>query len=51
NAITLAVVASVRHLDTDYDRLLMSGVPRMSARDRIRATIDAKLTEFRRPPR
>ena len=27
NAITLAVVASVRHLDTDYDRLLMSGVP------------------------
>ncbi|GLW06278.1 hypothetical protein Misp01_14080 [Microtetraspora sp. NBRC 13810] len=47
NAITLAVVASIRHLDTDYDDLLMSGVPRMAARDRIRARLDAKLTEFR----
>ncbi|MFI6324458.1 DUF2293 domain-containing protein [Nonomuraea sp. NPDC050556] len=51
NAITLAVVASVRHLDTDYDRLLMSGVPRMEARDRIRPAIEAKLTELRRPAR
>ncbi|MEU5864726.1 DUF2293 domain-containing protein [Nonomuraea sp. NPDC047529] len=51
NAITLAVIASVRHLDTDYDRLLMSGVPRMEARDRIRNAIEAKLTEFRRPSR
>ncbi|MEU6999695.1 DUF2293 domain-containing protein [Nonomuraea sp. NPDC046570] len=49
NAITLAVVASIRHLDTDYDTLLMSGVPRMQARDRIRPTIDTKLTEFRKP--
>ncbi|GGT21006.1 DUF2293 domain-containing protein [Nonomuraea spiralis] len=49
NAITLAVIASVRHLDTDYDRLLMSGVPRMEARDRIRDTIETKLTEFRQP--
>ncbi|MBT2233070.1 DUF2293 domain-containing protein [Nonomuraea sp. NEAU-A123] len=48
NAITLAVVASIRHLDTDYDRLLMSGVPRMEARDLIRERIDAKLAEFRR---
>lgn len=47
NAITLAVVASIRHLDTDYDRLLMAGVPRMEARDRIRETIDRKLAEFR----
>ncbi|MDF2706956.1 MAG: hypothetical protein K0R62_2608 [Nonomuraea muscovyensis] len=47
NAITLAVVASIRHLDTDYDRLLMAGVPRMEARDRIRETIDGKLAEFR----
>ncbi|NUT43545.1 MAG: DUF2293 domain-containing protein [Thermoactinospora sp.] len=50
NAITLAVIASIRHLDTDYDRLLMSGVPRMEARDRIRDAIEAKLTAFRRPP-
>ncbi|MFI6298457.1 DUF2293 domain-containing protein [Nonomuraea sp. NPDC050790] len=48
NAITLAVVASIRHQDTDYDRLLMSGVPRHEARDRIRDTIAAKLTDFRR---
>ncbi|WP_049560710.1 DUF2293 domain-containing protein [Nonomuraea sp. SBT364] len=47
NAITLAVIASVRHRDTDYDELLMSGVPRMEARDRIRAAIDRKLEEFR----
>jgi hypothetical protein len=46
-AITLAVVASVRHLDTDYDRLLMSGVPRAEARDRIRATIDRVLDRWR----
>jgi hypothetical protein len=39
-AITLAVVASVRHEDTVYDRLLMSGVPREEARDRVRPVID-----------
>ncbi|UBU13206.1 DUF2293 domain-containing protein [Nonomuraea gerenzanensis] len=49
NAITLAVIASIRHLDTDYDSLLMAGVPRMEARDRIRTVIERKLEEFRRP--
>ncbi|SEG98395.1 hypothetical protein SAMN05444920_111311 [Nonomuraea solani] len=49
NAITLAVIASIRHLDTDYDGLLMSGVPRMEARERIRNRIEAKLDEFRGP--
>ncbi len=39
-AITLAVVASIRHEDTDYDELLMSGVPRAEARGRIKDTID-----------
>jgi hypothetical protein len=48
NAITLAVIASIRHLDTDYDGLLMSGVPRMEARDLIRDRIERKLEEFRR---
>lgn len=38
-AITLAVVASIRHEDTDYDDLLMSGVGREEARDRIRPAI------------
>ncbi|SDM41725.1 DUF2293 domain-containing protein [Nonomuraea jiangxiensis] len=49
NAITLAVIASIRHLDTEYDSLLMRGVPRMEARDRIRDVIERKLEEFRRP--
>ena len=39
-AVTLAVVASVRHENTDYDSLLMSGVPRDIARDQVRAAID-----------
>ncbi|MFF5208385.1 DUF2293 domain-containing protein [Streptosporangium sp. NPDC000396] len=47
NAVTLAVVASVRHLDTDYDRLLMAGVPRAEARDRIRTAIDGVLESWR----
>ncbi|MFJ6543825.1 DUF2293 domain-containing protein [Streptomyces sp. NPDC091385] len=34
-AVTSAVVASVRHVDTPYDRLIMSGVPRGEARERI----------------
>jgi hypothetical protein len=40
HAITLAVMASVRHEDTDYDSLLMSGVPRDIARDQTRAAVD-----------
>jgi hypothetical protein len=46
-AVTLAVVASVRHLDTDYDELLMDGVPRADARDSIRADIDRVLDSWR----
>jgi hypothetical protein len=42
-AIRLAVIASVRHEDTGYDKLLMAGVPRDEARDRVRATIDGVL--------
>jgi hypothetical protein len=45
-AITLAVVASVRHEDTEYDALLMSGVSREDARDRIRAAVDRILTAW-----
>jgi len=47
-AITLAVVASVRHQDTNYDELLMSGVPREDARDRVRPVIDAVLDTWAR---
>lgn len=46
-AVTLAVVASVRHQDTDYDDLLMSGVPREHARERVAAAIDQRLAELR----
>jgi len=47
NAVTLAVAASVRHLDTDYDQQLMSGVPRREARDAIRTKMDAVLASWR----
>jgi hypothetical protein len=42
-AVRLAVIAAVRHEDTDYERLLMRGVPRNEARDRVRGQIDAVL--------
>jgi hypothetical protein len=44
-----AVIASVRHEDTDYDDLLMAGVARMEARDRIRAAIDRVLSSWSGP--
>jgi hypothetical protein len=48
-AITLAVVASVRHEDTEYDSLLMSGVSREDARDRIRPAVDRVLAVWAQP--
>jgi len=45
-AITLAVVASVRHEDTGYDELLMSGVGRQEARDRVRPAVDRILAAW-----
>ena len=49
DAITLAVVASIRHQDTGYDALLMSGMPRDTARDHVRDAIDRVLTAWRDP--
>ena len=49
DAITLAVAASIRHQDTGYDALLMSGMPRDAARDRVRDAIDRALTAWRDP--
>jgi len=49
DAITLAVVASVRHEDTPYDELLMAGVPRAEARDRVRDAVDRVLDRWHRP--
>jgi hypothetical protein len=48
-AITLAVVASVRHEDTNYDSLLMSGVSRETARDRTRPVVDRVLAAWIEP--
>jgi hypothetical protein len=42
-----AVVASVRYEDTDYDALLMAGVPRDEARARVRAAVDTVLDRWR----
>jgi hypothetical protein len=46
-AVELAVTASVRHEDTPYDELLMSGVPRAEARDRIGDRVDRVLARWR----
>jgi hypothetical protein len=47
SAITLGVVASVRHEDTDYDQLLMAGAPRIEARERVRTAVDQVLDLWR----
>ncbi len=45
-AVTLAVIAHIRHEHTDYDQLLMSGVERMDARDQIRTAVNKKLEQW-----
>jgi hypothetical protein len=47
-AVELAVIASVRHEDTRYDELLMSGVDRATARERVRGDVDRTLEYWRR---
>jgi hypothetical protein len=47
DAISLAVAASVRHVDTDYDDLLMSAVDRDDARQRVRDRVDQILNAWR----
>jgi hypothetical protein len=46
-ALRLAVAASVRHVDTDYDDLLMSGADRDEARHRVRDRVDRILDTWR----
>jgi hypothetical protein len=46
-AVTLAVVASVRHLDSAYDELLMTGTDRAEARDAVRLEVDQILEQWR----
>src|ERR1700757_3221477 len=49
-ALRAAVVASIRHRHTKYDRLLMKGVGRMDARDTVCDDIDRVLESWRRAP-
>jgi hypothetical protein len=49
DAVTLAVVAWVRHHDTDYDELLMAGVPRAVAREQVRPAVDRVLATWQHP--
>jgi len=49
-AVHLAVVASVRHLDTRYDALLMAGTDRADARARVREDVDGVLNNWRTMP-
>jgi hypothetical protein len=46
-AVERAVIASIRHRDTRYDQLLMSGIPRIQARQQVRADIDQILDNWR----
>jgi len=46
-AIELAVVASVRHEDTPYDELLMSGRSRAEARERVQPELERILDRWR----
>ena len=46
-AIELAVIASVRHQDTPYDDLLMSGIDRHEAREQVRQTVESVLDAWR----
>ncbi len=43
DAVATAVAASVRHVDTDYDQLLMSGIDRETARRQVRDRVEEVL--------
>ncbi len=47
DAVRLAVVASVRHVDTDYDTLLMAGTDRESARAQVHQRVEDILSAWR----
>ncbi len=47
--IELAVTASVRHSDTPYDELLMSGLGREQARTQVRSEVETILDSWRNP--
>ena len=46
-ALELAVTASVRHLDTAYDTLLMAGIERSAAREQVRGEVTRIIDSWR----
>lgn len=48
-AVTAAVTAAVRHTDTEYDGLLMRGVPRAEARRAIAGAVAERLRDWAEP--
>ncbi len=48
NALTLAVVAAIRHRHTPYDELLASGLDRVAARQRIADRVEEILARWRK---
>ena len=47
-ALTLAAIAHIRHVETNYDSLLMEDWDRREAREKVRTDIDATLNSWRR---
>jgi len=47
DAVRLAVLASVRHIDTNYDELLMSAIEREAARRQVRQRVEDVLSNWR----
>jgi hypothetical protein len=47
DAVTLAVVAAVRHRHTNYDELLARGVDRQSARAEVREEVEQVMRRWR----
>ncbi|GBE53444.1 hypothetical protein BMS3Bbin14_01938 [bacterium BMS3Bbin14] len=46
NAVRLAVIAHIRHQETDYDELLFKGLDRGEARERVRRRVDDILDKW-----
>jgi len=44
NALRPAVIAHIRHTETNYDELLASAYDRLEARERVQETVDRVLT-------
>lgn len=49
NAILLAVIAHIRHTETDYDELLSQGYERQLARDEVKGDIEKVLRQWLAP--